>query len=142
MTSPKSDERSSAGRDIGRDVVLARPALRQPLEHRVAIRQIRIDGADELPLELQRQFPDEALQHRTHAVFAQEQFPEGLGEIAAQLLLLEFPGNGLHAAGDEQLPEGLRIGKEALLQEAELDIQHIGLFVAAPALGSPVCVIE
>src|SRR5208283_2516628 len=43
--------------DVGRDAVLPGPALRQALEHRVAVGEILVDRNDELALELERHVP-------------------------------------------------------------------------------------
>ena len=95
--------RSLLGRaNVGRNAVLRRPALRQALEHRVAVGQMGVDGGDELALELERQVPDEAQQDRAHVVVAQQQLPQRLGEVAAERVLLELPDDGLRAVVDER----------------------------------------
>jgi len=69
---------------------------------------MRIDRGDELPLELERDVPDEAQEDGAHVVVAQEQAPQRAGEVAAERVLLELPNDGLHAVVDEHLPQRLR----------------------------------
>ena len=110
--------------DVRRDEVAGRPVLRQILEHRVAVRQVGVERGDELPFELERKSPDETLQDRTHVVVAQQQVPQRLGEVGAELVLLELPNDGLGAVVDEHLPQRLRTVQQPLAQQSELLLEN------------------
>ncbi len=92
---------------------------------------MRVDRVDELALELERHVPDEAQEQRAHVVVAQQQAPQRLDELGAELVLLELPDDRLHAVVDEHLPQRLRAAEQPLAQEPELLLEHVeglGLF--------------
>ena len=115
--------------DVGRDAGLARPALGQPLEHRVALAQVHVERLHELALELERHEPDEAQQDRAHLVIAQQQVPQRRGERGAEVLLLELPGDRLHAVRDEHAAQRARVAQQVLAQQRQLLLED--LLVAA-----------
>src|SRR5208337_4376429 len=114
--------------DVWWNAVLPGPALRQALEHRIAVRKIGVDRGDELALELERDVPDEAQEDGAHVVVAQQQAPQRFGEVAAELVLLELPDDGLHAVVDEHLPERFRAVQEPTTQQAELFLEDLERF--------------
>ena len=88
---------------------------------------MNVDRLDEPALELQRQVPDEALQHGAHVVAAQEEIPQNADEALADLRLLELPGDRLGAVGHEQVAQRFRVGGEVLLQDVELGVEQLVL---------------
>ena len=68
-----------------------------------------VDGTHELALEFQRDFPQEAQQQRAHVVVLQQQVPQGADKCFTEFVLLEFPGDGIDALGNEGLLKKLWI---------------------------------
>ena len=52
----------------------------------------------------------------------------------AELLLLEFPGDRLHAVGDEHLPERLRLRQQPLAQQRQLLLEQLDLLAVRQRL--------
>ncbi len=51
--------------------------------------------------------------------------PKHLGEAYAQFLLLELPGDGADAIGDERAAQGFRVAEQPLLEERELLLEQL-----------------
>ncbi len=110
---------------VGRDAVLRGPVLRQPSEHRIAIREIRVDRANEFALEFERDIPDEALQDGAHVFAANQQIPNDPGEALAQFVLLELPGDSLRSVRHEHRTERLRRLEQPVAQQRELLLEEL-----------------
>src|ERR1017187_6336565 len=89
-----------------------------------------VDRGDELPLELERYVPDEAHQRRAGVIVAQQQLPQGLGELVAERFLPELPDDGPHAVVEEQLPQRLWAVEQPFAQQAELFFEDFEGFAA------------
>jgi len=113
------------GADIRRNRGAGRPVDRQPLEHRVALRKVAVERADELALGSQRQIPDETHQHQGCVVAQQQFLPQGRGEFLGQLRLAELGGDRPHPVGDEHVAEGARIGLQPAPEQ--IDLTPVGL---------------
>src|SRR5690606_943530 len=106
--------------DMRRDGVAGRPVLGQTGEHGIAVGEVGVEGTDELALAAVRQTPDDAPDHLARVVLAQENLPQGLDEVLAEVLLGELPEHGVHAVLDEHLPKDLRLRLEPTAQQLDL----------------------
>ena len=110
---------------VGRDAAARGPVEGQPVEHRVAIGQVLVQGADERPLLPERKVPQESHQHGTGGVVPLQHPPQRLGELDAEVTLVELPGDRVHPLGDEELAERLRLGEEPAAEQFELPVERL-----------------
>ena len=133
LTRSKSSARTSGSLNVRRDRDVCWPRRGEALEHRVAVRQDAVDGADERALLAHGEVPDEAHEYRACVALAQKESPQRLGELVAQLGLLELPRGGRDAILDEHVPEHRRVIDESALEQIELLLEglHAGRVLEA-----------